>query len=363
LSKYSGITVLKKICRLRKRIRQLERENAEFRRTKAALAESEKKYRTIFENTGTATILIDQDTTIAMVNTEFEKISGFARHQLTGKKKWIEFIHKEDLKKMMDYHHKRRETKGSVPKNYTCRVINYKGEIRTALMTVDLIKGTTQSVASVMDITEQKRLEKEILNISERERRKIGQDLHDDLGQHLIGVEALSMLLTKRLEHQDNDEQLLAREISELVSCAISKTRGLAKGLCPVDLDENGLVAALIDLTENVSKIFSKECILDCKPELKIASNTIATNFYHIIQESVNNAIKHGEAERIVIKLLSDDAGLTLRVKDNGKGFNPEGGTKGLGLRIMKFRASGINGILKINSSKGKGTVISCVVN
>jgi signal transduction histidine kinase len=96
---------------------------------------------------------------------------------------------------------------------------------------------------------------------------------------------------------------------------------------------------------------------------LKIASNTIATNFYHIIQESVNNAIKHGEAERIVIKLLSDDAGLALRVKDNGKGFNPEGGTKGLGLRIMKFRASGINGILKINSSKGKGTVISCVVN
>jgi signal transduction histidine kinase len=228
------------------------------------------------------------------------------------------------------------------------------------MLTVDLIRGTRQSIASVRDITEQRRLEKKILEITEQERRKIGFNLHDDLGQHLIGIEALSTLLKQRLKQQNHPESVLAEDIADLIGDAISKTRTLAKGLCPVDMDAQGLVISLTELTEYIQKVFGISCTLECPPDISINDNTVATHLYHIIQEATNNAQRHGKADHIIIKLVYENNHLVISVKDNGKGFSGEKSDDGLGLSIMGFRAASIGGILDIISTPGKGTEIIC---
>lgn len=349
-----------KIRQLESRIASLENENLENRKAKEELEASEKKYRTIFENTGTATILIDDDKIISMINSEFERLSGYSKKETEGKRIWTDFIYPDDLEMMMQYHARRRKSPDKTPKHYRCRVITPSGEIKTAMMTVDLIRGTRQSVASVRDITEQVMLQKTILDISERERRQIGQYLHDDLGQHLVGIEALATLLAQRLVQDGSNEQDLAGEISGLIGDAIKKTRDLSKGLCPVDMDAKGLETALNELKGSVEKIFSIDFILVYDQKIKIENNSTATNLFHIIQEAVNNALRHGKADKITICLETDQKNVIVTIVDNGIGFSDNRNSDGIGLMIMSFRASSINAGFEINSTPGVGTKIEC---
>ena len=352
----------KELKRLQKQIKALETENRANRKAKEELEASEKKYRTIFENTGTATILINNDKTISMINSEFERLSGYSRKDIEGKRLWTDFIYSEDLDMMVNFHSQRRESPEQTPRNYKCRVLKNTGEVKTAVMTVDLIRGTHQSVASVRDISEQVRLQNKILEISERERRQIGHNLHDDLGQHLIGIEALSSLLTQRLKPGNNKDLSLAEDISGLIGEAISKTRTLSKGLCPVDMDSRGLETALKELGRYIEKIFKISCIIEYDPDIQIENNAIATNLYHIIQEAVNNAQRHGKASRILIELKINNQYVIVTIKDNGKGFSEKKSDDGLGLMIMSFRASSIGALFNINSIPGDGTEITCAI-
>ena len=352
----------KELKRLQKQIKALETENRANRKAKEELEASEKKYRTIFENTGTATILINNDKTISMINSEFERLSGYSRKDIEGKRLWTDFIYSEDLDMMVNFHSQRRESPEQTPRNYKCRVLKNTGEVKTAVMTVDLIRGTHQSVASVRDISEQVRLQNKILEISERERRQIGHNLHDDLGQHLIGIEALSSLLTQRLKPGNNKDLSLAEDISGLIGEAISKTRTLSKGLCPVDMDSRGLETALKELGRYIEKIFKISCIIEYDSDIRIENNAIATNLYHIIQEAVNNAQRHGKASRILIELIINNQYVIVTIKDNGKGFSGKKSDDGLGLMIMSFRASSIGALFNINSTPGDGTEITCAI-
>ena len=123
---------------------------------KEALQISEKKYRKIFETTGIAMVIIAEDTTILLANTEFEKLSGFSRQDVENKKSWTEFLSKKDLHTMVEYHRMRRINANSVPQNYEFQFLDRRGEAREIMITVDMIPGTKQSVASFSDITELK---------------------------------------------------------------------------------------------------------------------------------------------------------------------------------------------------------------
>jgi PAS domain S-box-containing protein len=127
-----------------------------------AVADSEARYRAIFETTGTATMIVEEDMTISMVNAEFEKGSGYAKAEIEGKKKWTEFIHGEDLEQMKAFHHQRRVDPDSVPRSYEIRFRDREGRIRNVSMTVSLIPGTKKSVASLMDITARKQTEERL---------------------------------------------------------------------------------------------------------------------------------------------------------------------------------------------------------
>ena len=355
----------KEIQRLRARVRELESADALRKKAEQTLAASEKKYRTIFENTGTATILMEKDTIISMVNTEFEKISGYTRAEIEGIKSWAYMVSDEDRQRMMEYHTLRRQDPSAAPRNYECRLRIRSGDYRTCTMTVAMIPGTSTSVASIADITESRKLEKRILKLSETERQKIGQNLHDDLAPHLVGVEALSALLSQRLNQQDHSEAPLALEIRDLIADAISKTRSLARGLWPVALDERGLAAALAGHVKSVEKLFGIACTLTYDKNIRIRDNIVATHLFHIARESVNNAIRHGKADRVRVALAPLGSNLIrLAIADNGRGIpEPDSRNRGLGLEIMQYRAKMIGAHLETLRRPQGGTCIECTID
>jgi PAS domain S-box-containing protein len=150
----------------------------EHRQAREALKESENLYRSIFENTGSASIIFEDDMIISLANKECERLSGYSKEELEGRKKWTEFILKDDLVKMIEYHKLRSINPDSAPKNYEFRLINRAGDVKNVLLTVDIIPGTKKRVASLLDITKRKQAEKE-LRRNERELKKRVQELEE----------------------------------------------------------------------------------------------------------------------------------------------------------------------------------------
>ena len=319
------------------------------------------RYKTIFENTGTATILIEEDMTISMVNSELARISGIKKEQIQGKMKFPELIAGADRAKVIANHKLRRETPGLAPRNYPCRVVVENEEVKECILTVALIQGTRQSVASITDISKQKHLEREIARIAEEERQQMGQILHDDLGSHLAGVEAMSSLLAGRLEKQGHKEAELAGEIRELVNQAIRKTRNLIQGLVPVNLADTGFMNAVLRYAREVKKAFNLDCRVTGRTENIRFSNTVAlTHVYYIIREAVNNAAKHGDAGDVEIRFEQDETDMVIDIRDNGKGMAGKADTKGIGLVIMQHRADLIGARLEIIDNPSGGTIVRC---
>lgn len=164
-----------------------------------------------------------------------------------------------------------------------------------------MIPGSDKSIASITDVTEHRELEQRIRSVRENERRRIGQDLHDDLGAHLVGVEAMAELLQRRLSREGHPQAQFSAEISALVNQATAKTRALGRGLCPVDLDDLGLSNALENLKKNTERAFGVAFTLDLSGDIGIRKHAVATQLYRIVQEAVNNALVHGKAKAIAI--------------------------------------------------------------
>lgn len=216
-------------------------------------------------------------------------------------------------------------------------------------------------LAIVRDITRRKRLEKEILEISGREQRRIGQDLHDSLCQHLAGIGFMGKVLEKKIAARQALEPTEVAEVVELIDQAITMTRGFARGLNPVRLEAEGLRMALCSLAANVEKLFSIRCTVSYGDEIRIPDQAAATHLYRIVQEALNNAIKHGRADTVTISLRQSDDSVVLSVADNGCGIRPAAGQgKGMGLNIMQYRASMIGASLNISAGPAGGTIVSC---
>jgi len=327
------------------------------------------RYKTIFENTGTATILIENDMTISMVNSELERISGIEKSRIEGKMKISELLAEADREKVIANHKLRRKNPDLAPRNYPCRVIVENGEIKECILTVALIRGTKQSVASITDVSKQKYLEREISRISEEERRQMGQVLHDDLGSHLAGVEAMSSLLAGRLEKQSHADAELAREIRELVNQAIKKTRAMIQGLVPVNLADTGFMNAFGRYAGEVEKAFGLTCRVDIRiPRVQFSNTAALTHVYYIIREAVNNAAKHGDADVIEIRFDEEGPDFLVEITDDGKGMagkcltGNDRGSKGIGLVIMQHRADLIGARLEIFDNPSGGTIVRCKI-
>ncbi|HWQ92783.1 MAG TPA: PAS domain S-box protein [Clostridia bacterium] len=213
------------------------------------------------------------------------------------------------------------------------------------------------------DITERKRLEREILQISDRERQRIGQDLHDGLSQHLVGIELMSQVLEQKLAARHKTAAGQVGEIAKHVREAITQARALARGLAPVTLESEGLGSALQELAHTAESLFSIRCRFECEMAAPVRDSRLAIQLYRIAQEAVSNAVKHGKAREVVIRLLTDRDRLVLQVRDYGLGFPKElPSNRGMGLRIMQYRAGILAGVLVFENPPEGGGMVVCSV-
>ena len=224
-----------------------------------------------------------------------------------------------------------------------------------------------QYIAIRTDITLRKKqeeerltLEKQILEISERERRRIGQDLHDGLGQHLTGIELMVQALERKLASVSKDDAAQAAKISEYVRDAIRQAKSLARGLSPVGLEANGLTSALQELALSLRNVFRINAPFYARSAVSIADNSAATHLFRIAQEATTNAVKHGAAENVQIEISQAENEVTLSIKDDGRGFVTTGEGRGMGLRLMAYRAGIIGGKVTVQSTPGRGTLVIC---
>ncbi len=222
--------------------------------------------------------------------------------------------------------------------------------------------GGDELLVLVRDVTDRQRLEKEILEISHREQQRIGQDLHDSLGQHLTGISFLSKALQTKLKAMKLPEAAQAGEVAELVVQTLAHTRNIARGLFPVELETTGrLVPALTELSVNTEKLFRITCRLEADPAVDFANPRVSTELFRIAQEAISNAIKHGKARRVCLRLQETGPGTArLVIQDDGSGIPGGRRSTGLGLRIMSFRAGRVGGRLEVGPVEIGGTAVVC---
>jgi len=212
------------------------------------------------------------------------------------------------------------------------------------------------------DITDRRKLEQEIQEISEREQRRLGQDLHDGLGQMLTGINFLTKVLQQKLTAKAIEpEAKEAANVVMLLNQALSQCREIARGLCPVVLENNDIHAALQQLSDTVEKFFGINANLDCDPKVNIQDNAVAVHLYRIAQEATTNAIKHGKAKNVNLSLLQNKGFLTLKIRDDGVGIPLDAlKKKGMGLRVMQHRARMMGATLEVERPKEGGTSLTC---
>jgi two-component system, LuxR family, sensor kinase FixL len=314
-----------------------------------ALQKSHERFRLLFERSLDAILISDDRGRFVEVNGAACRLLGLSREQLQ-EWKW------SDLLAEALHQQKQRRSEGlgeltfTKPNGERCFI-----EFSSTQLAPDL------NLSILRDVTERRALEHEIQEISEREQRRLGQDLHDGLGQSMTGIAFLAKALQQKLQAKAPEEAEAAGNIASHLNEALAQTRRLSRGLCPVVLDSNDIEAALEQLAENLRTLFSVSCELQCEPEIKITDHAVAVHLYRIAQEAATNAIKHGHARNIGLSLTSNNSRLILKVKDDGSGL-PAAALKGkgMGLRVMHHRARMIGATISLRPSKAGGLIVTC---
>ncbi|NOX32396.1 MAG: PAS domain S-box protein [Deltaproteobacteria bacterium] len=337
----------------------LKAQIAERKQAQEALQESKEKYRSVMEATPDPIVVYDMKGNVTYINPAFTKVFGYTPEDSIGKK-MDRFVPREHWKETMEGI--RTILKGRVLPRTETRRTSRDGRLIDVTTRGSVYRNKNGepagSVITHRDVTQFKRLEKAIMEIGEKERQKIGNDLHDDLCPHLIGIEGLIKVLKRKAEGQPEEAVLLSDKITDLIKEAIQKTRRLARGLCPVYFN-HGLESSLQDLAAKTRLMHRIECLLECRQKIIIKNHIVTINLYHIAQEAVQNAIRHGKADRIKIIMEKKDDQFLLFVKDNGTGFKPSKETNGMGLQIMNYRAKLIGASLVVNSDGAPGTMVN----
>ena len=325
------------------------------RRAEAALRQSEERLRTLMEQAPDAYLVLTTGGDICDVNPGACKAMGYTRTALLGRPIAAFMDVNELVGKPMAWD---RVKKGEVF-THTRRLRRADGSYAVfEAQTAPLSDGHVLVIAR--DITDRRRLEKEVVEVSRREREAVGRDLHDSLGQQLSGLSLLCAGLAHDLAAKGLPEAAQAERIAALLGASVGQTRRIAQGLCLVDLASVGVAAALRSLADHVSEVFGVSCRYEQDGEDVIPRDATAAHLYLIAQEAASNAVRHGGAKSVLIKLRTRRGLGRLLVQDDGCGFSPTvvPGV-GLGLRTMRYRADIIDGALEVTSDP-TGTTVKC---
>ena len=344
---------------LRRRVQKQTRIIRQKLQTEAALKE---RYEDLFENANDMVFTHDLHGRITSLNKTGEQLLQRSRHEIIDKR-LVDFVAEEQRAAAEQWLNLVVKSPEIPPVEWdftTGTGQRIRLEIGARMIEQEGKKVEVEGIAR--DITERKRLEKEILEISNREQRRIGHDLHDGVCQLLAGVAYRIDILADQLQEKNMAEFSEAERVGSLINEAIKQTRGVARGLFPVQLEENGLVWALEDLVTNAGNIFRIKCDLSFAKPFPIVESGAALHLYYIVQEAVLNAAKHGNATQINIALTCQGDRFMLTIQDDGAGFEMTGGNStGMGIRIMRYRARVIGATLDLKSRPGQGTQVTCV--
>jgi PAS domain S-box-containing protein len=344
---------------LRRRVQKQTRIIRQKLQTEAALKE---RYEDLFENANDMVFTHDLNGRITSINKTGEQLLQRPRHEILSKR-LVEFVVEEQRAVAGQWLN--QVVKGVEIQPVEWDFISGTGQrvrLEIGARMIELEGKRVEVEGIARDITERKRLEKEILEISNREQRRIGHDLHDGVCQQLAGIAYRVDILADQLQEKSVAESSEAERIGTLVNEAITQTRSVARGLFPVRLEENGLIWALEDLAANASNLFRVKCDLSYEGQFPTVENDAALHLYYIVQEAVLNAAKHGKAAQIIISLARTGDRLVLTIQDDGSGFELSGSNStGMGIRIMRYRARVIGATLDLKSRPGQGTQVACV--
>ena len=323
------------------------------------LRESEARARSILRTTVDAIITIDRHAQVRTFNKAAEDLFLFKASEVIGKNvnilmpqpyrrehdDYIENYHQTGNKKIIGIG---REVTGLRKDGTTFPMYLAVSEVN--------VNGQRLYTGIVRDITEQRRLEQEVLRISEHERHRIGQDLHDGLGQMLTGISLINRNIASSLKDENHPLADEVSDITNLVKEADEYARSLSRGLIPVEFEGQGLKAALERMMKNAEKLFNITCKFDAPDNIYFEDSTNLTHLYRIVQEATSNAVKHGNASEVDISIKNYDERLVIKIEDNGTGFSDDWEKdRGLGVRIMQFRSRLIGANLEIKNGKKLG--------
>ena len=343
------------------------------KRTENALRESEERSRAVIHQSTAGITGTDLTGRIIFANEKFCSMLGYKERELVGKT-IFEITHPGDATESRLLF-RRIVTKGE-PYQLEKRYLRKDGSALWVSVSASPLRdaeGKTQSaVAIIIDISDQKKaqafledrargLEGEILAISDREQRRIGQDLHDSLCQHLTAIAFMARSVALRLKKHRVIEVEHIEEIAELINDGVTEARTIARGLHPVEMEPPGLVTALAALVKQ--RHWPVSCRLEADEEISVQDSTVALHLYRIAREAVINANKHARAREIIVRMRRSGKGIELSVIDDGVGIpgnSPAG--SGMGFHIMQYRARSIGARLEIKPIKPHGTRVTCYV-
>jgi PAS domain S-box-containing protein len=324
----------------------------------------------ILHTVGSLVVVLDPQGRIVRFNRACEQVTGYSFAEVQGRHLWDLCVVPEEAERFKVIVEQLRAESGAKDKDndkdYETSWVARDGSRRLIAWSGTILPGENESpayiIATGIDITERKRLEKAILEISAAEQRRIGQDLHDGLGQHLTGIAFMSKVQEQKLAEKGLAEATEATRIVGLVNEAINKTRQLAHGLLPVTSDSHGLMSALKRWAAEVEDLFHISCSLRLDKPVLIHDANVSTHLYRIAQEAVNNSIRHGQAKKIVISLSARKRNGTLRIENDGLSLPVNTMNRsGMGMQIMNYRARMIGGSLKVDTGESCGVTITCL--
>jgi two-component system CheB/CheR fusion protein len=346
---------------------ELQRINAELdqrvaNRT-AALRDSEARLQAILGTVADAIITVDHRGIIQSVNAAAERMFGYAAEEMIGQN--VTMLMPSPYREAHDGYLARYLQTGEK------RIIGIGREVEARRkdgstfpmeLAVSEIEHLELFTGVLCDLTQRKRLERELVEVASQQQRRIGQDLHDSVAQELTALNLLAKDLAETLETDPAKAAPLVERMDRGLQRGQQELRAVLRGLLPVAVDGEGLMAALADLAGRTRQDGKVSCDFDCPEPVSLTDNLASTHLYLIAQEAVHNALKHGRPRSIRISLRSDGI-LTLRVQCDGTGMPAElAAGSGLGLRIMRNRAAIIGATLTIGPAVPTGTVVTCVL-
>ncbi len=347
---------------------ELKQQVEHLKVTRDELLTSEQRYRNIFENTGTAMAIIESDMTISLANHEFEKLSGFDRREIEGRKKWSEFVWKPDLERMQEYHNQRRDNLQAAPRKYEFRFIDRIGKIKDIYLIIDMVPGSQKSVASLLDITKRKSVELQI-KASLREKEVLLREIYHRVKNNLQVVSSL-LNLQSGYVHDPRDKEIFVESQNRIRSMSLVH-ENLYKSPDLARIDFKYYVRNLVnDLIRSYGVPSDQiEVMLDIN-DIELGVD-VAIPCGLMINEIVSNSLKHafaapspsGKKWEITVRLkLENDVLYRLEVADNGVGFAGKSDQftdpATLGLQLINILAGQLNGKLSVDHENGTGYVV-----